>query len=234
MFDDERKGLANPFIRFFVLLAVLVVLIIVCIISFNKNKDTSTASVSASSGSEASTAVNQSSSTTSEIQSVSQSTETTVQSSQSTETPQTDTTVQTYAVTAPQSEDGSGAAGIMQMTDEMLQASTETGFHYNDRARWYSVSSGLCYYNGWQEIDGNSYHFNANGWMDLGWKRICGQTYYFDDNGVYQPGQDNSKLLAFTFETASSLHLHLMMVRAREWMRLLIFATRQVQELRFS
>ncbi len=204
MFNDERRGLANPFIRFFVLLAVLIALIIVCFITFRKNENTSTASASASSSSTVSVSVSQSSSISSDSQLISQGTETEVQSSQSTETVQTDTAEQTYAVTAPQSEDGSGAAGIMQMTDEMLQASAETGFHFNDRAHWYSVSSGLCYYNGWQEIDGNSYHFNANGWMDLGWKRICGQTYYFDDNGVYQPGQDNSKLLAFTFDDGPS------------------------------
>ncbi len=105
---------------------------------------------------------------------------------------------------AAQAEDGTGAAGIMAMDEVMLLSSSDTGWHFNDYYTWYSTSPGMCYYNGWQDIDGATYHFDSAGHLDLGWKLIGGTSCYFDDNGVYQPGADNSKLLAFTFDDGPS------------------------------
>ena len=37
---------------------------------------------------------------------------------------------------------------------------------------------------GWQERNGNTYYYNANGWPVTGLKNIDGKLYYFDDSGV--------------------------------------------------
>lgn len=41
---------------------------------------------------------------------------------------------------------------------------------------------------GWQEIDGNKYHFNKRGVMDTGWMDLDENTYYFDENGMMHLG----------------------------------------------
>lgn len=41
---------------------------------------------------------------------------------------------------------------------------------------------------GWQEIDGNRYHFNKRGVMDTGWLDLDENTYYFDENGMMHQG----------------------------------------------
>ena len=199
----RKRGLRNPYIRFAVLAAILIVLIIVCVLSFGKQSKEETSEASSTSVVQTEVSAASSAVSTAVESTATESTgEIAAESSAVSQVAEEQT--QEIGLAAPELEDGTGAAGIMQMSDEMLQSSTETGFHFNDRAHWYSVSSGLCYYNGWQTIDGNSYHFDEKGWMDLGWKLIGGQSCYFDDNGVYQPGQDNSKLLAFTFDDGPS------------------------------
>ena len=103
------------------------------------------------------------------------------------------------SVSAPALEDGSGAAGVAELGFE-----AEPGWYSDDYGPWYCLSGNLGYYNGWQEIDGQMYHFNYNCHADRGWMLIGGKSCYFDDNGVYVPDADNSKLLAFTFDDGPS------------------------------
>ena len=112
--------------------------------------------------------------------------------------------VVTVSPTAPEAEDGSGAAGIMAVPEELMAEAAVTGWHDGNYSKWYALENNCFYYNGWQTIDGSTYHFNSSGYLDLGWKVVGGQGCYFDDNGVYQPDADNSKLVAFTFDDGPS------------------------------
>ena len=94
---------------------------------------------------------------------------------------------------------------IATMPEDMAAYTTGIGLNYNEFiGAWYSVGNGMCLWNSWHTIDGQTYHFNEQGLMDRGWKLIDGVSCYFDDNGVYCPGEDNSKLLAFTFDDGPS------------------------------
>ena len=84
-----------------------------------------------------------------------------------------------------------------------------------DHSGWHTLTTGLGYRNfqgdfvtGWQEIDGEYYHFGFDyamntGWLDIdgadyyldsdgkrvsGWNEIQGNSYFFDDNGILQTG----------------------------------------------
>lgn len=104
----------------------------------------------------------------------------------------------------PQPEDGTGRAGIMQLTEEMYAVSSEAGKYSNETGMWYAPSDGCCFYNGWVTLDGNKYHFDANGYMDTGWKYLNEEGCYFDENGVYDPDKDSSMMIALTFDDGPS------------------------------
>ena len=105
------------------------------------------------------------------------------------------------------------------------------GFLYNqdkyvDHSGWKQLSTGLGYRNfsgefvtGWQEIDGEYYHFGENyalqiGWLEQdgnkyylhtdgkraeGWQEIDSNRYLFDENGILQIefyGKDDLQALA--------------------------------------
>ena len=94
---------------------------------------------------------------------------------------------------------------IAQMPDDMAALTTGIGPQYNEFIGvWYSVGNNMCLWNSWHTIDGQTYHFNEQGLMDRGWKLIDGVSCYFNDDGVYCPGEDNSKLVAFTFDDGPS------------------------------
>lgn len=106
----------------------------------------------------------------------------------------------------PENADGSGRAGIRTLSEEMSAVSTDAGRHSNDVGSWYASSDGYCYYNGWVTLDGEQYHFDANGYIDTGWTAIAGGGYYFDDSGVYDPNRDGTKLVALTFDDGPSVY----------------------------
>lgn len=104
----------------------------------------------------------------------------------------------------PAAADGTEAAGLIPMTEEMASLSVQPGWNSSGLNSWYTPDQIHCYYMGWQEIDGFKYHFDRGGLIDRGWKLIGGVSCYFDDSGIYHPEQDNSKVLAFTFDDGPS------------------------------
>jgi peptidoglycan/xylan/chitin deacetylase (PgdA/CDA1 family) len=104
----------------------------------------------------------------------------------------------------PETEDGSGRAGIQLLTDEMKAVSTLSGRYSNDIGSWYSPKEGYCYYNGWVTLDGERYHFDAAGYIDTGWTAIGGSGYYFDESGKYDRNKDGTMLVALTFDDGPS------------------------------
>ena len=73
------------------------------------------------------------------------------------------------------------------------------GWQEDEGGRWYQNADGTFYANGMAEIDGNTYAFDENGYMQTGWATIDGVDYMFDDNGVYDPSQQK-KMVALTFD----------------------------------
>lgn len=105
---------------------------------------------------------------------------------------------------APEAEDGSGQAGLMPMDASINTLAYQDGWFLGSMNSWFSPDMVNCYYNGWQEINGQLYHFDVHGMIDRGWKYIGGQSCYFDGSGVYHPEADPNKLLAFTFDDGPS------------------------------
>ena len=207
----------NPYQRFLVLLGILVVLIIICAIMMRQQDNAaSSEAVMTREASASGDGVSDSLFADPAAQTGEYPETGTGEAAGNTEsagiTPDADGNAAGTASAAPSADgtlaaetaDGTGAAGIMPMGADLLASSAETGWHFNDYYTWYSTSPGLCYYGGWQEIDGLTYHFDQAGHLDLGWKLVGGTPCYFDDSGVYQPGADNSRLLAFTFDDGPS------------------------------
>lgn len=76
--------------------------------------------------------------------------------------------------------------------DEMLMCKYDSKGNFVDYYTGFSrTSAGRYYYlngkrmTGWQQINGNYYHFNSKGIADTGRKKIAGCTYTFDKNGIY-------------------------------------------------
>lgn len=113
-------------------------------------------------------------------------------------------TGEAIAAFAPEMEDGSGQAGLLPMPEFLLSKTAQQGWNSDELNAWYTPDLANCWCNGWQTIDGQTYHFDSSGLIDYGWKLIGGQGCYFDSNGVYQPTADPNKLLAFTFDDGPS------------------------------
>lgn len=73
------------------------------------------------------------------------------------------------------------------------------GWQEDEGGRWYQNADGTFYANGMAEIDGDTYAFDENGYMQTGWVTIDGVDYMFSDNGVYDPSQ-HKKMVALTFD----------------------------------
>ena len=228
-----KKWYQNPFIRILLLAAVLVVVIIICVNVLNgKNKENESANASFETMAEAESASGDGvpgsdAAYSADAKDADYAVDGGAAAANGTEadaaaqlTPAARITPaaqpQVEGVTAPAAADGTGAAGVMQMTEEMLASSTETGWHYTYKGMWYSMTPGLCYYNGWQEVDGSTYHFGAEGYRDVGWKRIGDQVCCFDNNGVYQPDASTEKMVAFTFDDGPSQGMDMLLELCEE------------------
>lgn len=53
---------------------------------------------------------------------------------------------------------------------------------------WYRHGDGSYTRSDFEEIDGEYYYFDKDGWMVTGWQNISGDWYFFSDNGVMQAG----------------------------------------------
>lgn len=92
------------------------------------------------------------------------------------------------------------AQAVREMIDSATIVSYAVpGWQVDDNGWWYADSDGTYYKNGWQELDGQRYYFNNQGYMQTGWIAIGGKGCYFDENGIYEPDKE-SNMIALTFD----------------------------------
>ena len=202
----NRPWYRNPYIRFGILAALLVVVLIIGISTITgklSKSDASTQSASSATD-EALSAQDGSESGDGSFSQDAAGGDVAAQAEADAAGAAADGSTGAAVTTAGYLEDGTGSATTAEAPALLAEASVTPGWHFNDYGIWYVPTAGLVYYNGWQDIDGQTYHFNTNGYADRGWVLVGGAGCYFDDNGVYQPGADNSKLLAFTFDDGPS------------------------------
>lgn len=73
---------------------------------------------------------------------------------------------------------------------DLTKVSTLTpGWHEDDNGRWYQNADGTYYTGGFAEIDGVTYAFDDNGYMQTGMGDKGSQDYYFNDDGSYNASE---------------------------------------------
>ena len=100
--------------------------------------------------------------------------------------------------------DETAAGADTQAVKTKMAADTVTsyavpGWQVDDNGWWYANEDRTYYKNGWLQIDGQDYYFNADGYMQTGWAVIGNKGCYFNENGVYEPDKE-SKMIALTFD----------------------------------
>lgn len=73
------------------------------------------------------------------------------------------------------------------------------GWHEDSTGKWYQNPDGTYYINGFAEIDGITYSFDENGYMQTGWVEKGVKDYYFNEDGSYDPTQKRP-MIALTFD----------------------------------
>ena len=83
---------------------------------------------------------------------------------------------------------------------DLTKASQLTaGWHEDENGKWYQNPDGTYYINGFAEIDGTTYSFDENGYMQTGWVEKGVKDYYFNEDGSYDPTQKRP-MIALTFD----------------------------------
>ena len=78
-------------------------------------------------------------------------------------------------------------------------ATMTAGWHEDTNGKWYQNADGTYFANGFQDIDGVTYSFDENGYIQTGWVSKGIKDYYFNDDGSYDPSQVRP-MLALTFD----------------------------------
>ena len=73
------------------------------------------------------------------------------------------------------------------------------GWHEDSTGKWYQNPDGTYYINGFAEIDGTTYSFDENGYMQTGWVEKGVKDYYFNEDGSYDPTQKRP-MIDLTFD----------------------------------
>lgn len=73
------------------------------------------------------------------------------------------------------------------------------GWHEDSTGKWYQNPDGTYYINGFAEIDGTTYSFDENGYMQTGWVEKGVKDYYFNEEGSYDPSKKRP-MIALTFD----------------------------------
>ena len=123
-------------------------------------------------------------------------------------------TVNVKANTAGSSSDSGTADGTASAEDSSTDATVmpvkgtsagdkltvmTPGWHEDSNGKWYQNPDGTYYINGFADIDGTTYSFDANGYMQTGWVEKGVKDYYFNDDGSYDPSKKRP-MIALTFD----------------------------------
>lgn len=85
------------------------------------------------------------------------------------------------------------------VTDTEKMAVQSTGWHIDSRGKWYQNADGTYYADGFQEVDGKQYSFDADGYVETGWITSGVHELYFDDTGAYDPDMKRP-MIALTYD----------------------------------
>lgn len=108
--------------------------------------------------------------------------------------------VEVQAETTEQTDPTAAARQPLKGSSDTEKVTAVTvGWHEDSAGRWYQNADGTYFINGFQEIDGVTYSFDENGYMQTGWVEKGVNDYYFNEDGSYDPIQ-KKKLLALTFD----------------------------------
>ena len=96
-------------------------------------------------------------------------------------------------------EDGAVRRPLKSKSDLAKASQLTVGWHEDDNGKWYQNADGTYFASGMQEIDGNTYSFDDNGYVQTGWVTRGFDDYYFNDDGTYDPTQHKPRI-ALTFD----------------------------------
>lgn len=88
---------------------------------------------------------------------------------------------------------------LMGAGDSAKLVARTPGWHDSDDGRWYQNTDGTYFVSGFQEINGVTYSFDDNGYIQTGWVTRGANDYYFNKDGSYNPNE-KKPLLALTFD----------------------------------
>ena len=110
-------------------------------------------------------------------------------------------TVQAQADTEQEVSDPNAAVRqpLKGQSDTDKVSVVTAGWHEDANGKWYQNADGTYYANGFQDIDGTTYSFDENGYMQTGWITKGVNDYYFNEDGSYDPSQKRP-MLALTFD----------------------------------
>lgn len=91
------------------------------------------------------------------------------------------------------------AAVRQPLKDAGKVASYTPGWHEGDAGKWYQNADGTYYAGGFQEIDGVTYSFDEDGYIQTGWVTKGVNDYYFNEDGSYNP-DEKRPMLALTYD----------------------------------
>ena len=108
-------------------------------------------------------------------------------------------TVEAQADTTQANPNAAVRQPLKGSSDTDKVGTTTVGWHEDANGKWYQNADGTYYANGFQDIDGVTYSFDENGYMQTGWVSKGVNDYYFNDDGSYDPTQKRP-MLALTFD----------------------------------
>lgn len=116
------------------------------------------------------------------------------------ETDQTTTDSGTGSDTADTTTTAVNAAVRYPLKNDLAKASQMSiGWNENENGKWYQNADGTYFAGGMQEIDGSTYYFDENGYIQTGWVSVGFDDYYFNDDGTYDPNTHKPRI-ALTFD----------------------------------
>lgn len=107
--------------------------------------------------------------------------------------------VEVQAETAEADPDAAIRRPVKGQGDAAKVTAMTPGWHDSEDGKWYRNTDGTYYAGGFKEIDGITYSFDENGYIQTGWVSRGFDDYYFNEDGSYNP-QKKRPMLALTYD----------------------------------
>lgn len=110
-----------------------------------------------------------------------------------------DETVEVQAQTAEADPNAAVRQPLKGQGDLTKTSELTPGWHDDENGRWYQNADRTYYAGGFQEIDGVTYCFSDNGYLETGWVTKGVKDYYFNEDGSYN-SEKKRPMIAMTFD----------------------------------